>query len=131
MRGGKRIIDFGIPTRLEEGVAIHSEAIRVTSDLSQAHLSPVLSLENDFPRYRIISGGREADKPASGGSRVSGGSQSAAEKRVALGGDDDDGGGGDVEPPAPMITSGGPLLPRTTPSFYVPDGRAHIRGVSG
>jgi len=33
-RGGKRGIDFGIPTRLEEGVAIRSEAIRVTGDTS-------------------------------------------------------------------------------------------------
>jgi len=71
------------------------------------------------------------------GARSPRAANSATEKRVALGDGDDagtddgGGGGGDVEPPAPVITSGGPLLPtRTTPSFYVPDGRAHIRGVS-
>lgn len=35
-RGGKREIDFEIPTRLKEGVAIRSEAIRVTGDTSLA-----------------------------------------------------------------------------------------------
>lgn len=85
----------------------------------------MLSLENDFPRYRIS---RDAVKPIR---------QPTTEKRVALGADDDAGGGaggngGGAEPPAPVITSDDPLLStRTTPSFYVPDGCAHIRGVSG
>lgn len=60
---------------------------------------------------------------------------SAARRRDAGGASDcSDGSDGSdgVEPPAPVITSDDPLLPtRTTPSFYVPDGRAHIRGVSG
>lgn len=109
--------------------------VRRRSGSRAIHLSPV-SLENDFPRYRVSRG---AVRPISQPAGLRG--QPATEKRVALGGGDDDagaddagggGGGGDVEPPAPVITSGGPLLPtRTTPSFYVPDGRAHIRGVSG
>lgn len=54
---------------------------------------------------------------------------SAARRRDAGGASD---GSDGVEPPAPVITSDDPLLStRTTPSFYVPDGRAHIRGVSG
>lgn len=82
---------------------------------------------------------RPISQPAAGAGSPGAASQPATEKRVALGDDDDasaNGGGGgdsgDVEPAAPVITSGGPLLStRTTPSFYVPDGRAHIRGVSG
>lgn len=119
---------------------LRSETTRVTA----IHLSPVLSLENDFPRYRISRDAvRPIRQPAAGAESLSPGAASRQRRNVLhLGADDEvavqvvvvvpGGNGGGAGPPAPVITSDDPLLPtRTTPSFYVPDGCAHIRGVSG